>query len=319
MYLPAPNDAVAEQTEDGLGIKVVHRVAPRAGGGGCDFPNDLPLRPVMLPDDVLDFKPAELPAWWPLSSYGEWLTTKQSQIPGDWFTNRFLKTATQEIRDHVAIEAATGAAKDGHIFSTTGLNVGHLRRFGAAAESSFHERFAAVALSIRVSIPPAEKRLQLGAGFRTWHPLGGERRLVHWQVDDRRELWTCPGDVRKALAETAIVRMVLTTPAIFTGGWKPGWLNDQLEGEPPGTNVKLTLIGVTCGRWKAVSGWSLAALPDQPRGAKPIRRTVPAGAVYFFTTAPGDAAALADHWLQPVSDEERERRDGFGLAVWGAW
>jgi CRISPR-associated protein Cmr3 len=80
--------------------------------------------------------------------------------------------------------------------------------------------------------------------------------------------------------------------------------------------VKLALVGVTSARWKAVSGWSLAP----PRGPKPIRRTVPAGAVYFFEVEkPGDAAPLADAWLQSVSDDEQEQRDGFGLATWGIW
>jgi CRISPR-associated protein Cmr3 len=107
----------------------------------------------------------------------------------------------------------------------------------------------------------------------------------------------------------------LATPAIFRGGWKPGWLNARLEGTPPGSKVTLKLVGVSNGRWQAVSGWSLAP----PPGPKPIRRMVPAGSVYFFERIEGQSATLADCWLQSVCDEGQEKRDGFGLAVWGIW
>ena len=113
--------------------------------------------------------------------------------------------------------------------------------------------------------------------------------------------------------------MVLATPAVFRHGWRPGWLNEQLAGQPPGANVALQLVGVSIQRWRAVSGWSLADLPGQKRGPKPVRRISPAGGVYFFEIAEGSASGLADRWLESVSDDEQDRRDGFGLAAWGVW
>jgi CRISPR-associated protein Cmr3 len=188
---------------------------------------------------------------------------------------------------------------------------------------TFADRFAEITLSARVTIP--ESGFKHVDQLNTWHPLGGERRLVHWSHDAKANLWSCPEVVMQALASTSQIRMVLATPAIFKDGWKPGWLNDQLEGSPPGAAVKLKLVGVSNGRWKAVSGWSLARInnkgeldPKGKPGPKPIRRMVPAGSVYFFTTT-DKAESLADRWLQSVSDEEHERRDGFGLALWGTW
>ena len=78
-------------------------------------------------------------------------------------------------------------------------------------------------------------------------------------------------------------------------------------------------MGVSIQRWRAVSGWSLADLPGQKRGPKPVRRISPAGGVYFFEIAEGSASGLADRWLESVSDDEQDRRDGFGLAAWGVW
>jgi CRISPR-associated protein Cmr3 len=311
LYLPAPNDAVAEPNENGKGMKFLHRVVPQPITGGCDLPED-GLRPVMLSESQAgeDFKPAEVPTWWPVGKYAEWLVGNDV-----CFDSSFLYGPLQETRDHVCLDAERGAAAEGQIFATAGLNVTRLPRFGVDGSRPLHERLAEITLSGRITIPDSETALTIGQQFGIWHPLGGERRMVHWQQEAAETTgWNCPAGIRSALATATKVRMVLATPAVFKDGWKPAWLTMGLEGELSG--VKLKLVGASSGRWKAVSGWSLAP----PRGPKPIRRMVPAGSVYFFEVEkPGDAAPLADLWLQSVSDDEQERRDGFGLAVWGIW
>jgi CRISPR-associated protein Cmr3 len=311
LYLPAPNDAVAEPNENGKGIKFLHRVSPQPITGGCDLPED-GLRPVMLSESQAgeDFKPAEVPAWWPVGKYAEWLLGNDVS-----FDSSFLRGPLQETRDHVCLDAERGAAAEGQIFATAGLNVTRLPRFGVDGSRPLHERLAEITLSGRITIPDSETALTIGQQFGIWHPLGGERRMVHWQQEAAETTgWNCPAGIRSALATATKVRMALATPAVFKGGWKPGWLTMGLGGELSG--VKLKLVGASSGRWKAVSGWSLAP----PRGPRPIRRMVPAGSVYYFEVVkPGDAAPLADLWLQSVSDDEQERRDGFGLAVWGVW
>ncbi len=312
LYLPAPNDAVAEPGDNGLGIKEIHRVSPREMTGGCDFPID-GLKPAML-SIVADFKPAEVPAWWPVSKLAEWLLN-----PPIAFDSTFLKQPIQETRDHVCLDANLGAAAEGQNFATSGLNATHLPRFGVKSDDKklqFVERFASVTLTARVT--NHDTGFEHSSDLNIWHPLGGERRLVHWQQANS-DLWKCPDSINDGLKHATQIRMVLATPAVFKDGWKPGWLNDQLEGTPPACDVKLKLVGVSNGRWKAVSGWALAATKGQPRGPKPIRRMVPAGSVYFFKCEKGSATELANQWLQPVSDDEQERRDGFGLAIWGTW
>jgi CRISPR-associated protein Cmr3 len=315
LYLPAPNDAVAEPNENGKGIKFLHRVVPHAITGGCDLPES-GLQPVMLSQSEAgeDFKPAEVPAWWPVGKYAEWLLGNDV-----CFDSSFLRSPLQEARDHVCLDAERGAAAEGQIFATAGLNVTRLPRFDFDGSRRLHERPAEITLSGRITIPGSETALTIGQQFGIWHPLGGERRMVHWQQEvEETTGWNCPAGIRSTLATATKVRMVLVTPAVFKDGWKPGWLTNGLEGEL--TGIKLKLVGVSNGRWKAVSGWSLADTKDQRRGPKPIRRMVPAGSVYFFEVEkPGDAAPLVDLWLQSVSDDEQERRDGFGLAAWGIW
>jgi CRISPR-associated protein Cmr3 len=117
--------------------------------------------------------------------------------------------------------------------------------------------------------------------------------------------------------------MVLATPAIFSKGWMPGWLDSEtLEGILPslkdGKKFKLKLISACTERWRPISGWSAEA---KSRGPKVIRRMVPAGSVYFFEAENAEAAGyLAEnYWLESVCDIPQDCRDGFGLAVWGVW
>jgi CRISPR-associated protein Cmr3 len=308
-YLPAPLDCAWHKE-----TKTIFRSAPQEVGKDCG--TDLPdgLQPVMLTAEQAaeDFKAETPPAWWPWEKYAEWLTQSANQYEPNWFTSDFLLSPRTAMRDHVTLDAERGAAAEGQIFATANLHLTHLPKHGVRAEDRkrpFSQRFAEVQLTARVTIADGSS-LALPTPFSTWHPLGGERRLVHWQQCQSAVTgWNCPDAIRHALATTERVRLILATPAIFKHGWKPDLDHGPLK------DSGLTLVGACTGRWKAVSGWSLAP----PRGPKPIRRMVPAGSVYFFRCEKGAAANLADHWLQPVSDDPQEQRDGFGLALWGTW
>lgn len=312
-YLPAPNDCVwGEKTGKVFRVQPI----PLAEGEGADFPLD-GLDPVRLTEDQAaeDFKTKTIPPWWPRSKYEQWLTTTKTEFPSDWFATGFLAAPKSETRDHVCLDADTGAAAEGQIFATAGLNVTHLPGYGVAESKPFHERFAEIGLSARVTI--AEDAFEHVRTLNAWHPLGGERRLVHWQSCDAADLWACPQSVNTALETATQIRMVLVTPAIFDHGWRPDWLDAKtLTGKPFGDGPTLKLVAVSNERWKAVSGWSLAP----PRGPKQIRRMVPVGSAYFFEKVEGEGRTLATNgWLRPVSDAPEARNDGFGLAVWGIW
>lgn len=306
LYLPAPRDCVVHPDKGPL------RVTPQTiDHGGCDWPAE-GLRPVMLTEEQApdDFKPEEGPAWWPSDSYANWLGGDDIS-----FDHQFLNSPQAELRTHVQLDAHTGAADEGKLFTTAALPLTHLPRYRAEAQNGFRARCAEITLAARVRA--SQWCGETVANLNTLYPLGGERRLVHWKATGA-PAWSCPETLRATLAKTKRVRMVLATPAIFRDGWKPGWLNHQLIGQPPGSNTTLKLVGVSIQRWRAVSGWSLADLPGQPRGPKPVRRMVPAGGVYFFETVDG-TTDLEARWLEPVSDDEQDQRDGFGLAVWGTW
>jgi CRISPR-associated protein Cmr3 len=313
LYLPAPEDAVFHPDKGLL------RASPQAeSGGGCDWPAT-GLRPVGLSSDQApdDFKPVPAPAWWPIDRLAAWLGADGLN---ETFAidERFLGSPKEEIRTHVAIDPTRGAADEGALFTTAALALRALPRHGFSSREKGSVGYVSISLSARVRA--GDWCARTVENLDAIHPLGGERRLAHWKsVKEASSSWACPTELRSALAEQPKIRMTLATPAIFGEGWKPAWLGADLIGMPPGSRTRLRLIGASIKRWLAVSGWSLANLPGQPRGPKPIRRIVPAGGTYFFETVDGKETDLAELWLEPVSDHPQDRRDGFGLAVWGVW
>jgi len=313
LYLPAPNDCVWDEKKGD-----VHRAEPfgmKAGEGG-DFPGE--LRPVTHAAED-DFKPKPIPTWWSSKKLSEWLTSAQVKYHPDFFKESFLLAAKSEERTQIEMNAEAGSVEEGKLFTTAGVRLSHLPRFGAESdEKRFEEKFAEITLAARVETDTwdADKLSIL-------HPLGGERRLAHWSPTGMANLWDCSKAVTDSVGKTNAVRMVLTTPAVFKHGWRPDWIDKStLRGRPKWwpDGPQLKLVGVSIPRWKAVSGWSLAPLKETGKpGPKAIKRLVPAGGVYFFTVESGNAGSLAEQWLRPVSDDEQDRLDGFGLAVWGTW
>lgn len=308
IYLPKPEDCVARAnaSDSPQLLKVTPQKLPE--GQGCDLPEGN-LLPVMLSEvqSKNDFKAADIPEWWPLAAVEKWLLNKPLELD-----ESFLNKPEIDHRTHIAVDENNGTGIEGFLFNTAGLSLESLKRHGNKNE------YAQLSYSLKVN---GDKFNVHYDGLNEKHPLGGERRLVKWESSgDQSNLWSCPPGVSSVLGSNPEkIRMLLATPAIFTDGWKPGWLKVQtdgtIQGSPPGTNLKLKLIGATISRWKAVSGWSLS----NPIGPKPTRRMVPAGGVYFFNRMEGEAGCLSGNWLHSVSDNEQDKRDGFGLAAWGTW
>jgi CRISPR-associated protein Cmr3 len=300
LFFPRPQDCLVDAKRQ------CHQTRPTElrDGEGSDLPGG--LQPVLLPDDVEDFKPAEQPAFWSQAKMVKWLTGKEmGAIPDEGsISDGFLCAPKQDVRFHIRMDPKTGVGRqEDAFFMTAGLD---LNRKGDAMPIQ-------LGLHVEANGRFADKLTTMN----TLHPLGGERRLAQWGLaKDGEALWKCPPEITNALKGAPKVRMVLATPAIFSGGWKPGWLNQGLEGTVPGANVGLCLKGVTIDRWLPLSGWSLE---KGQIGPKPVHRMVPAGGVYFFEVTQGHAQDLADGWLHSVCDDEQNRKDGFGLALWGTW
>lgn len=139
--------------------------------------------------------------------------------------------------------------------------------------------------------------------------LGGESKAVFFEkvkIDILDGLKNLDLELKEK-----VFKVYFATPAIFEKGWLPKWLDEKtLEGKFNGIKVKLLACAI--GKYLYVGGWDMAR-----RKAKPLKKAVPSGSVYYFKIL-GDVQAdeikKAFHFKN-ISDERSE--EGFGLSFVG--
>jgi CRISPR-associated protein Cmr3 len=295
LYFPRPLDFVSDKTKG-------YAVRPEdVTDGGSNIPAGLKPAFIQNPPDE-DFKPEPVSEFWSARAVARWLENPDSFSLAE---TEGLSGPVKDERVHVGIDPRTGASQDALLFSTTGLD------FRVKKEGKILQ------LAVAVETTPPGNYEKYLSGLSSLHPLGGERRLAKWDEDGGENIaigWVPP----KKPENVSRLRMILATPAIFAGGWRPGWISvADLTGAIPGVNVRVRLVSAVTERWVPISGWSYEA---KKRGIKPLRRMVPAGSVYFFETDKGiDFSDLENLWLRSVCDDEQDQKDGFGAALWGVW
>ena len=304
IYFPRPLDLLLHR-ERGEDTEKVFPIRPmeEMEGMGVRMPVDmLPSMPLGLPED--DFKPERIDAFWSAATMCDWLIKKDPDA------NKFqlcdtLPFPLKEERTHVTINESSGAAEDTKLFSTVGLDFTvKPKRTAVQKQKLFYQMEVSVSADFGgFDILPNDFIV----------PLGGERRLARFGNSEDEQLWRAPKDLGEAIKGCRRVRMVLASHAIFSSGWLPGWLDDNLSGVIPGTDTRVRLVSAIVDRWKPISGWSYEKGKNVP---KALRRMVPAGSVYFFDVVSG-SFELDKVWLRSVCDDVQDRLDGFGLALWG--
>ncbi|MFN7019290.1 MAG: type III-B CRISPR module-associated Cmr3 family protein [Fimbriimonadales bacterium] len=310
--LPAPADALVLPGEAEGDPPRVLQLTPESlrDGEGCDLPEyDHGLRPLVAPTNE---KLASGYAFWRWEELQAWLLGNKP--------DRLTRVPPPEVdrRTHVGIASHTGTADEGMLYTV------EYRTYESLQAREDKLTLSEWSLVAQVQINSQDEIGGVGA-------LGGERRLAYVEPYDR---WLeCPNPLQHALQNACYVRMYLATPAIFTYGWRPGWIREknsggtpQLIGAPPGLNgIALRLVAAAVPRRVAVSGWNLRI---DCYGPKPVRWCAPAGSVYFFEVVDGNASLLTtEGWLISVSDsvehggrpDNGDREAGFGLALWGVW
>lgn len=138
--------------------------------------------------------------------------------------------------------------------------------------------------------------------------LGGDHRSacfshVSW-TDMAKE------QVKKLIASNRLFKIVLISPAIFTGGWLPGGIDGiTMEGQINGVNVRM--IGACIGKPVGIGGFDIAR-----KTPKIMKKAVPSGSVYLFELKENDIEKLFNNvWLKSLSDERIN--EGFGISLIG--
>ncbi|MBI4819676.1 MAG: type III-B CRISPR module-associated protein Cmr3 [Deltaproteobacteria bacterium] len=305
--LPAPRDALV--TVSGTSWRV-SRLAPTPLGGEVAvdpaFPSDLEL--VSLSENTRGKPALEAPTFWPWAELERWLVDPASfeGVDAKPRLSSGLSKLTREARTHVSVDSKAGTAREGMLFSVTGLRLPSARFRSKTAGVDVHAQGLWISTEIPVSLG---RSLQPGVG-----PLGGERRLASWSKSEL-SLPGPPPALKASLSRPGRtrVRVILSTPAIFSAGWRPAPEGELLRTRP---ECQVTLISALMPRPESISGWDFAK--NRPKAS---RRLVPSGSVYWLEldgTGAGKLSWLSEVWLRNVSDSEQDRRDGFGLAVVGA-
>lgn len=290
VFVPKPADAACLQSHPDF-----FRLQPVLAreGSGSDLPDG--LMAVGMSKPVFD-KPRTCPMYWSLDAYVAW-AQGQALAP-----DPSISLPLTDARTHVAIESSRFSAADGQLFRTEALDFGVQRKQRDAG----HNEAQSDSDWVLLGLGPAG----LPAGLVVF---GGERRLSYLSSNRNASL-RLPQALENSVANATGLVVTLASPALFRAGWKPGWLNDRLEGALPSQpELRVKLVAAKIDRWHPVSGWDLHL-----RKPKPTRRAVAAGATYWFRILSGrpDPAAL---WLSPLSDSRQDRNDGFGLALVRPW
>lgn len=288
---PKPADA---QYVDVISPRCV-RSKPAAFEADCDA--DLPagLLPVQLTEPAAG-KPVPGPHWWAWKHLIEF--RRGNEVRYGELEKQGWTPASGDHRTHVALDRNTRAATAGQLFQTEGL-VMESRTAKDAARNGLR-------LLARFDEPMRESIV----------PLGGERRLAALAPQPESAWPAPPPNWLQDIAHAGGLCLTLLTPGIFCAGFRPGWLNADLEGSPPeAPGLRLQLRAAAIERWQPHSGWDSAK--QQPR---PSRKLAAAGTTYWFRIVGNpDADVLRALWLANVSDREQDRHDGFGLALPSPW
>ena len=302
LCLPVPADAVAfspsnmrHVADKPLNIKALIPKELDAGEGtDISWPNW--LYPWMDEQE----KPQQMPLWhW--EHYEKWLVSNSLDLPDGCILSSDLGLGEQETeeRTHVCIDGASGTAAESLIFVTRGCGFSPETRIVAQVQTDNE-------------YTPAE--LDMAS-------LGGDRRLV--QVNWGQNLVPWPQLPKEVGKNVRGLRLILATPGMFEGGWAPSWLLASLENNSwervPNTEIRLRLCSACVPRFVPSHGWDMAR--DKFGAPKPMRKAVPAGAVYFVEAhEETDLKKVAETlWNTSLCEDRQDALDGFGRILVGNW
>lgn len=285
MLVAPPADLVIGEAESGT--PNLRRLSPTPLADGLAASNVLPLLPVLAEQER--GKPAG--GYW--LTEGGWKAYLTGKIPSP---NDLVRSSALWAIDHrvgVGLDAEQGRAADGRLFSVQAVAM------QKRETSGFDVGFLA---SISGADLPKRGLLRLGGDGRgaELHP-------------------TAPTELtadHAALCSQRRCRIVLTTPGLFTDGWRLPGCDADGRFNLHGVHGKLVCAAVP--RSETISGWDLAR--HEPKAAQ---RVAPSGSVYWVdeldaTPADLNKLAAAGLWGDPCEDAAR-RAEGFNRFVFATY
>ncbi|WNJ18624.1 type III-B CRISPR module-associated protein Cmr3 [Pontibacter sp. G13] len=135
--------------------------------------------------------------------------------------------------------------------------------------------------------------------------LGAEGKGASYHEIDKP--FDIPNTPRKT--EPKKVKMIFTTPAVFSQGWLPKGVDlKSLEGVWNGFKLKVTHVCV--GAFVSIGGFNMKAGKGMKVGPKPMYRAIPAGSVFYVE--PEDFDGFIEAFHDRCISEFGLSREGFG-------
>jgi len=283
--LPADLHVISANQDDDRSKLLIRRLVPNASAPGIQTSASLAKLATLATDT--QSKP-ETGLWLTQSGFADYLA---GQIPQSDALVKSQQLLALDPRVGVALEAASGRARDGALFTSEAVALHDHVGFIAGAEG-------------------AE-----GLPDRGLLRLGGDARAASFQQVEHQPAAISTEDI----LNTGRCRLVLTAPGIFDDGWLPPGMTcdgDSYRFELHGVSGRLVCAAVP--RAEVVSGWDLAQ-----RQPKPALRVAATGSVYWLEELAGDTSALcklANHGLWPASAYDTQRRaEGFNRFVFATY
>lgn len=139
--------------------------------------------------------------------------------------------------------------------------------------------------------------------------IGGEGKAVSYSTRQSK------AEVKMPDIQGNRLKVVFATPAVFENGWLPNGIDPKtLEGKWEGYGVKI--LAAAFDRPIHLGGFRMRT-KHQKGGPKPMRRAVPAGAVYYLEVQHGEAKDIASVFHGKCISDFGLDEEGFGLAYVG--
>jgi CRISPR-associated protein Cmr3 len=282
LIAPPADLVIGEQ--DGKAISL-RGLSPTAPAVGVQSSSPLPKLPVLA---EAERGKAASGYWLGESGWRRYLAG-ETPLPGDLIKSSELWRIDPRVG--VGLDAATGRAADGRLFSVQAVAM--LPGVGFLA-------------GIAGAVPPASGMVRLGGD--------GRAAAIHAAAPNTAE------PDYAAIVRAGRCRLVLATPGIFSEGWKLPSLDAEGRFHLGDVSGRLVCAAVT--RADIVSGWDLAKW--QPKSA---RRAAPAGSVYWLDELDATPEALrklaaAGLWGEDGEDAQRDvqrRAEGFNRFTFAAY
>ena len=231
---------------------------------------------------------------------GYWLTEQQwmTHLTGEAINASGLLQAKDlwktDERVGIALDLKKRQAADGQLFTTQAIALLKSEHITADYETRYTVGFMAEVSGVTM---PSELTLRLGGDGRAARAVS---------VPDMPK----PVDFN-ALANAGRCRLIMSSPGLFSGGWKPtGVTANGQELRFDLSGVRGRLVCATVPRAEIISGFDMAR-----RQPKPAQRVAPIGSVYWLDQLEAEAdmlRKLAEQGLWSELVEHNSRRtEGF--------